>query len=106
MGSGELSADNTLYAQQESTGSNGQEPIKIQDSSVEKPQTPPSVMNLNAARSTLMTKMSEQDAKESLGLKTKQSNADLIPILPDVSTRNENKTFSEDTAGKHFKDEI
>ena len=49
----------------------GQEQEKVQDSSVEKPATPPSVMNMNVTKSALLTKLSEQDAKESFGLKTK-----------------------------------
>ena len=60
---------------------------------------------MHVTRSALLTKLSEQDAKESFGLKTKQSNADLIPILPDQFTRNDNKTLT-DTSGKKINDEI
>ena len=80
-----------------------QEQIKIQDGGVSKPSTPLSVMDIG--RSNLYTKHSEADQRESNGTKSKQSNADLLLELPDQITRNENKTHTEDTNGKKFRDE-
>ena len=106
MGSGDLGSNHQSKMQIESMTSTGYQ--QRTKTGVDN-RTPPSVKNIG--KSSLLTKLSEVDSKENTGrlgnrkLKT-NSNADLLPILPDTFTRNENKTQTEDTQEKRKKEEI